>query len=212
MKNREELAKEYAEKVQEIREMTDMEEMVFDNKIEFDYKDKKYRVRKPTYRELKEIEEQKIKKQMELLQKTDENGNHIYLFEEQLIEKYADLGIKIKEIQDEMSGILYKTEDLMLKLAVTNSVSDREKLRNMILALRERHAELAMKKADYLSNSIENQIQEFSIMFTLFLVLEEKVEDKWNRVFSLYEDMINSEDTDVIDRGLYFLMKLMHYA
>jgi len=208
-KSREELTKEFAKNIEKIKELQDWEEMVVDNKIEFEYGDKVYRVRKPTYKELKEIEKEKVKKQMQLMSERDENGNPVYLFEEELKKKYQEMGVDLYAIEKEIRLIESQIEDLMLTLAVTKNDVEREKLKEKILELREQQAELSIKKSDYLAISLEAQIHEFSIAYTTYKVLEVKEGEEWRRVFDTFEDFSNCEDLELIMRAIYFVTNLM---
>lgn len=208
-KSREDLIKETAKNIEKLKELQDWEEMIKDNKIEFEYGDKTYRVRKPNYKEMKEVEAKKVEKQIELMSARNEKGEPVYLFEEELMKRYAEMGVDLYKIESEMNLLHSQIEDLMLTLAVTKNDVEREKLKNKIIELREKQGELAMKKADYLSISIEAQLQEFNIAYTTYIVLEVKEENEWKRVFNSFEEFSTTEDIGLITTAIYFVTHLL---
>lgn len=209
-KSREELIKQMSEELEELKELSILEDMITDNKFEFEFNGETYRVRIPTYRESKEIEEAKIKKHNELVMKKDENGNPVYYFEDELKKILQERGIDIQGLINEIDMKSYQIEDLMLALIREPSESERIKIRNKIIELREEQAELIMKKTEYLAMSIESQVNEFGIIYTLYLVLERKHGDNWIRVFENFDQLQDSDNRALIKIALFYLMQLMN--
>lgn len=83
------LENKVAEQISYINELSKLEGTVKDNKVYFEVKDKKYRVRKPTERENQEIRKIRSKKFIELIKSDD------YVLKEQLMELYKAKGIDI---------------------------------------------------------------------------------------------------------------------
>ena len=97
-------------KIQEISDLDQIENLVMSNVVEFDHKDIRYKVRKPTFREKQEVNQKRIIKYTEFL-KDDK-----LVLEKDLIELYKKRGIDIKEMDDKQDSLNKSRNDLLLKL------------------------------------------------------------------------------------------------
>jgi len=219
------IAKEVIKALQELEESVQLENIIKDNKIEFTIEKEdeekkitkiKYRVRKPEFTEQEEINKQKRKKYLELME------DDSYLFRKQWVKKYLKKGIDINKMEEDMLKLQSEIKSLLLKLAPLTESKGIETLKNEIMKLREKQEELNREKVDLMVNSIEDQMLIFANNYTAYLVLEklelheEKKEhviindNKWVKYFKDYKEFEVCEDWTLINKLFYCLNHLLY--
>jgi len=168
---------EITQELSELATLKEMENVLKNNMVEFDHKEKTYRVVKPTPGELRTIQEEKAKKYSQLAM-VDE-----YMFEEQLKKVYKSKGIDLDELDKKILELEKKEQDYMLKLAKQESDKHVANVKNLVLEVRDTKNELFIKKVNYLQYSIENQVAEYANEMLLATVLAVKEGEEWKRVF-----------------------------
>ena len=183
------------------RDLRKVEEMLKDNKIEFSYKDKEYRVRLLNLREKEELDFLRVKEFGRLLQEKD------ILLECNLIKQYKENGIDISEIDESISKFQSELKDLCMKLgeAIAKKVEDSIlKSYEERINITEREINvLASQKVILLQYSKENRLLGFVYKCLTYLSLEEKVNDEWKRTFNNMDDLFNCDEELVNQAGQY---------
>ena len=203
-KNKEELAEDLLKTLRDIESETEVEKMVKDNKIEFEMDNIVFRVRKPTYEEQSELEKFRRMKYLEYLQ------DKSMMFRKQWAELYKEKGIDINDYDKKMFDIQGQIDDLMIRLAQTSNEQDVETLKTDIMKLKSEQAMLNIEKTDFLSYSIEDQLMIAVNSYYTYLVLEVQKEDKWERLFTNYEDFKKSDKSKIINKAFYFVNYLIY--
>ena len=209
LEERQKIAKKLSKKMQEIDVIYNIEDMIKDNKIYFDYNNQEYRIRKSTRQEKRKMGEIKTQKFNQLLQDTDKNGKPKYILREQLIDMYEKRGINLSKMNQELTELAHKEENKLLILAKTDNEKQIKILKDEVQEFRNEQTDISIRKADLLEFSLEDTLKEFMNTYLCHLLLEKKEKDNWVRVFKTHTDFINSENEELITRGLYFLVRLM---
>lgn len=202
-KDRTELAKGLQDAIQELKEKTEIENIVRNNIIEFDYKEKKFRVRKPTLADRQKANKKIAEKQIELL-KSDK-----HVLRGELIKLYKAKGIDIDKIDVKISELQKSHDELLLKLAKLDKKDDVEKIEQEILKIRSEQTRLSLEKSSLLSSSIESQLDEFLKSYLLFLSFEVKENDEWKQAFEKYQYMMETTEDKLILQAAYYLSLLI---
>jgi hypothetical protein len=200
-KEKMEQAKKLAEEIGELEQMSDVENMIKNNIIEFslDNRDVKYRVRLPVYEEQIKLEKFRRAKYLEFVQ-----DNNIK-FQKEWIKIYKDKGIDILEMEEKVISLTRQMQEKQLKLAETSEEIRVEKLKEEILTLRKEISELQLEKTDLLSYSLEDLLLTEVCSFMVYLVLEKLVEDnKWVKVYETYEDASKTQDSVLFNKSFYY--------
>lgn len=196
--------KEITEEIARISQLDEVENLIKDNIIKFEHEDIRYRVRKPTSGEKESVRKKQLEKYMEYIRSSE------LMFEEKLIEIYEAKGISINKIEDNIVGVEKQINELLKRLATSQNKEDINLLKNEIRELKNRQFELITKKNSYLQYSIESQVSEFINSYYVYLLLEKENGEVWKRVFDKYEDMLNTNNENLILRSAYFLSALMY--
>jgi len=187
-KNKEQLAKDVTDKLKKINDLNEVENLIKDNKIEFEFKNETYRVRKPNYKERSQLHRLRSIKKQELV------FDKAYKFRNQWIEIYKEKGIDIEKIDKDIAEMYLQIEDIKLKIGSTEAKEIKEKLSKDVEELELKINRLIIDKRDYLEFSIEDMITEFSNIALISLVLEKKAEDKWIKAFIDIDDLLANAD------------------
>jgi len=200
------IAEQLLKTINDIEGVENAERKVKDNKILFKVAGKVYRVRRPTYEEQMEAEKFRRKKYIEFV------NDKTMMFRKQWVKIYKEKGIDINQMEAEMSTLQAKIELVLLRLAKIQNEKDVKKLRDEVLTLRTKQAEINIEKTDLLSYSIEDQLMITINSYYAYMLLEEqdKENDKWIRVFKTYEDFSNSQDSDLINKTFYHTNYLIY--
>ncbi|MBN1467727.1 MAG: hypothetical protein JW924_03295 [Fusobacteriaceae bacterium] len=197
---------EMAQKLAEFEDINEIEPLIKNNIIEFLWLEKTYRIRKPTIKERLEVNRARAEKKVELLQ----TGK--YKTKIQLIDIYKEQGIDILKIDEEIIKIQKEHDNIAEKAIKVSDKIARNKLREEMLELRAQRNQLSIEKADYLEGSLEQHIDEFSNSYLLCQVFEVQDKDKWIKVFKNYEELANSNESELIFKATQFLTILMYYG
>jgi len=167
-------------------------ELIKDNKIEFDYKDKKYRVKLLNSLEKSELDILRRKKFGELLQ--DKN----ILFEKEIIRLYKERGIDIEENDNQIKKLQRELKDTMYKLGESIDQKDDESIwksyKDDIEAIKTEMVDLIMKKTQLLENSFERTLEHFVIEYVSYLSLEVKEGETFVKAFNSNDEFLKSEE------------------
>lgn len=197
-KSKEKLEKEVAEKLALLNQKENFENLIKDNKIEFTIKEKKYRVRKPTQGESLALQKARNKKFLELLK------DDSYILKEQLLEIYKKKGIDIEKMEENIKELGYQIEDIQIKLDNTTEKNNIENLKKEIKEIEAKQSKIAVRIGDLLEPCVEHAVIEFGNLYSVYSVLEMfiKVENKegneWEKAFKTYEDFLNSDNEALI--------------
>lgn len=204
MANRKALVKKLSKKIKDAETSSKVEALVKDNKCTFDYKKKKYRVHKPNPSEKIDINSEKSKKFIELLQEPKN------ILEEQLIAMYLEKGVDIGEIDKKLAQLVKEEQELYLRLYPSQSKNDIDKLEADIAGLRAQRIELSLQKDDYLEYCIEKQLIDFVNAYLLCTVVEVEEKKEWKRLFVSYEDYLKCEDEEFLFKCAHYLSQIIY--
>jgi len=189
------------EEIKEIKENIDLnyvENLLQNNEIEFEYKNQKYKVRKPTYKEKQEAYQKRIAKYNELLEATDDKGKPLYKTEEELKKLYKKRGIDLDELDNKFTALeqqkkLYQ-EKLGKALKEKKSDNELQDYKKQIENIIEEQKTISAKKTLLLETCIENQAIVFFYNYLAYLVTEKLENEKWVRAFKTYEEFLNNDE------------------
>jgi len=192
-------AKRILDKFNADKELAKAEQLVVDNKIEFEYKDKIYRVRLLLLKEKEELYMLKLSKFGQLIKNKD------ILMEKDLIKIYAERGINIEDLTENIKKLNAEIDDLKLSLGEAIEKSEAEIIlknyEEKINTLKQSQQLLIIQKSNYLTTSLESQLENYEAQFITYLTLEFLNEDKWERVFKTFDEFSNCEDEALINKA-----------
>jgi hypothetical protein len=180
-------------------ELSRVEELVKENKISFEYKDKKYRVRLLNLAEKEELDLLRRKKFGQLMKDKD-----IFL-EKDLILQYKERGINIDELDDQIKKL--NAEDLELQTKLGESISKNETeiilktYKDQIEELRTKKQIINTQKTLLLEFSLENALLNYVYQIICYLSLDEKKDGKWSRMFETLENFQKYPDSELINKA-----------
>jgi hypothetical protein len=194
------------ETLKENNDLSFMEEVVKDNKVEFEYTEKKYRVRLLNMHEKEILNNLKLKKFMELLK------DKSILLEKDLTKLYKERGINIEEINDKISKIEEERKNVSLKLgeSIAHKIEGDvlSTYKSKIIEITHELNLLLIQKNDLLSYSLENQLSNYFIKVLTYMSLEKLENDKWIKLFSNLEDFEKLADEKLMEKAIYCTMLL----
>lgn len=207
----EELNKEQQEAVKIVQEQINqsldadfIEDVVKNNACEFDYKDVRYKVVKPSYQQKQEIYKERVKKFTALLKDKE------YSLEKDLKQIYLSRGIDIDAMTKKIQNLETKKIDLQIKLGelLKKDASDTDCgiLKKEIEDITQEQRAIAYEKQNLLEFSIENQMVLHIYNYMTYIVTEKKVNDKWVKAFVTFDEFMNSEE-DLVTK-LAFLITM----
>jgi hypothetical protein len=189
-------------------ELSRVEELIKDNKITFDYNEKKYRVRMLNLKEKEELDLLRRKKFGQLMKDKD-----IFL-EKDLITQYKERGINIDELDDQIKKLNAEDLDLQIKLGESISKNENETIlktyKDQIEELRTKKQIINTQKTLLLEFSLENALLNYVYQIICYLSLDEKKEDKWQRMFEKLEDFQTYSDEKLINKAASYSILLQH--
>jgi hypothetical protein len=204
------ITEKISKNIEEAENLENLENFVKKNEIEFSLNNISYKIRKPTYKEVLELREKKKIKFLSLIK--DENS----VPRDELIEQCKEKGYDIEAWRNERIKLQTEKDNLNLKLAEygkTEKNEATENLKSKITELVEKQADLINKENEFLQYSIEGQLAEYVNSYLLYLILEQHTDtkkEKWKRVFSTYEELQNTDNTDLIIQSGYYLNLIMY--
>ena len=207
--DRQKILAEVTEKLNELDELQEVEGMIQNNTIEFQYNGTIYRVRKPNRREREELRLVKNKKQTQLLK--DPNN----VTEEELIKILLDrsIPVDIPKMRQDIRAFQQKIESLAVDITETASKPDRDKLIEQAESLRYEQLNLQYRINELLSSCVEKQLKDFIQEYLVYVVLEKKADADWVKYFKSYDefmDSANEDDDNLIYRAAHYMAALLH--
>ena len=204
-KSREEIKKEVTEKLKNLNDVEKIEDLIKDNKAEFAIKDVTYRIHKPNHREREEARKIRSKKYIELL------NTKGWMLKEELIGLYKEKhNIDIEEKENKIKKLQGEIKKLQNRLAPEKDKKSQEVLKKEIRNIEKIQDKLSRDIEEYLDCSIEHELLEFGNLYLVYLSLEVKKEDKWERLFENYNDFLNTENENIIFNATYYLSILIY--
>ena len=201
---REELAKDIANKLAELYTLEQTSEILKDNRNEFTYNEKYYRVHRPVAWEKDLCNNERMKKYVEFLKDPS------YVFRKQLIILLANKGYDVNAIEDYLKRLGNQERDLLKRLAQTELEPDVSNLKKEIREIRLLQQDVFMEKEERLKYCIEKQLEDFVRCYLLYLVLEVKNGEKWERHYKSYEDFQNADEDILLGRAAQVLGYLVY--
>lgn len=168
-----------------------MEEVLRNNKYEFDYQEAKYRIRNPYPKEKQEAYRKSMEFNLKLLEDSSQKTA------EQIIEIHKKRGLDLNKVSSEINRLEEEKEkfevDLGELVKKEASQEQRDIIENKIKSLLEQITDLRNKKIDKLRFSIESQTNDYYTSYLTFLILEKIIkeegkEDKFEKVYKTYEE------------------------
>lgn len=199
-------AEKIVEDMQKENNLSKVEELIKDNRITFQYKEKKYRVRLLDAIDKEELDFLRRKKFGQLLKDKD------ILFEKDIINQYKERGMNVfEEIDIEVKKLDSAMPDLELKLGESISKNENESVlknyKNKIQDIINRKKVLSTQKTLLLECSFENALLNYVAQVTTYLSLEEYRDDAWVRMFKSLEDFLKYKDEILIGQaGTYSML------
>lgn len=193
-----------------------VENLIKDNKIEFEVESQKYRMRLLTYKERQSLYKKRADKYLELLNTKNSEGEYLYKLEIDLKNLYKERGIDIDEMNNKFQILESQKKVLQEKLgqSLTKEASSNvelESYKKEIESLINMQKEISIKKSTLFEFSIENQILIFMYIFTAFLATEKLVNEKWVKVWNAFEDFENDTNNQLINTSVYYATILSNY-
>lgn len=186
------------EEVKRVQQFDKVRKFLDDNIIEFDYKDKTYRVRRPVPKERQEVNRQRILKHTKLLSKKDSDGEFMYLSEADLMKLYLDRGIDIAGMRATAKSLNNKKENCQEKLGKLleedRNEKDQATLKKEVEDLDDKIRDLGITIGTYMDISIEQQVLVFLYSHLAYLTSEIKVGETWKKIWSSYDDFQSSDE------------------
>ena len=182
-------------------------ELIKDNKIEFEFEEKQYRVRLLNAKEKDDLDMIRRKRFGQLLKDKD------ILLESDLIIAYQEKGIDIEDLDSKIKNLNAQIEAQNYKLGEALAKSPGDSILNTykkeIINLTYKLHELTIQRGHLLEYSLENHLQNFVAQAISYLCLDIKVEDKWVRAFDKLDTFMEQDDRLVNLVAMYSLY--LHY-
>jgi len=163
--------------------------IVKSNMLPFLHEDKLYRVKMPTQRDLALAREVEDKLKIKLLRAEDT------ITRKSLMKVLKDKqGIDIEVLDSKREKYATKLKDLYLALAQSNDKELKriKKFKELIKKVKSQHMSISVEISDYLSPSIENQVETAYIKYLTSVCTEKNIKDnEWELVWATIEDFEN---------------------
>lgn len=202
--NKQAIMADVTKKMAQLSEMEQMSEFLKSNVHEFLYKEKTYRVHKPSSIEKDEINKERMKKYIAFLQ------DDAYIFRKQLVALLKKKAIDIPKMEEEAHKIYVQEQALHKRLAKTEIEADLEPLKKKIEELREKANEIFVQKEEFLRYCIEKQLEDFVRFYILYVVLEVKNGETWERVYKTYAEFEAADEDLLLGRAAQVLAVLVY--
>ena len=181
----------------ELKEQVDLlttEDLLSNNVFEFKYKEKDYRVIKASFKDKQEVLRKKSQKFTELLKNKD------ILLEKDLIKIYKDRGVDIDEIDKSISNLEQSKNSYKEKLgeALTKGTAETDLViyKKEIEQIIDKQMELYNQRYGLIQYSLESQVRLYSYTYISIFMVEQKVEDKWVKLWKTFNEFENFEDEE----------------
>lgn len=196
--------------IKEKSNIDNIEEMIKDNVIYFDYKGEKYRVRLLNQGEKAELHMLESKKFGELIRQKN------ILFKREMMEdlKKREV-IDIIELEDEQKKLIAEEKSLNMKLgeALSKNSGDAvlKTLEEQIKTIENKIQILTIQINTFLEFTLENIFFEYLAKIITMLSLEKLVNEKWERVFKTVEAFEEYTDEDFLIKAGTSSMYLQNF-
>jgi len=199
--------KKILDKMQEDYQVDKVKDLIQDNKIEFEFGEKQYRVRLLNAKEKDELDLIRRSRFGQLLQ--DKN----ILLEAKLITAYQEKGINISELDAKIKNLNSQINDLNYKLgeALVKTPGDiiLNTYKQDILKLTYQLHEVTIQRGHLLEYSLENHLQNYVAQAISYLSLDVKTDDKWARAFDKLENFMEQDEKLINLTAMYSMY--LHY-
>jgi hypothetical protein len=206
--NKKQDAERIVEDMNKELDLSRAEELIRDNKIIFEYKDKKYRVRLLNLAEKEQLDTLRRKKFGQLMKDND------VLLEKDLIIQYRERGIDINDLDDQNKKFMYEEMDLQIKLGESISKNENETIlktyKEQIEDLREKRKIIYTQKNLLLNFSLENALLSYVASVITYLSIDKLEDGTWKRMFNNLEDFQTYPDEGLINKGASYSMVLQY--
>jgi hypothetical protein len=186
--DRQQLAQEVAIKIKELSELDYLEHMLKNNVGEFTYNEKVYRVHKPNTLEKEQANKERMIRYFSMLK--DSN----YMFRKDLVKLYNSRGLDIESFDRQVQGLVSKENEFLKQLNNTTIPKDIDVLEKEIEIIRVKQQELIIEKSELMKYCIEQQLEDFLKMYLIYVILEVKNGEVWDKVYKSYDEFLKSPD------------------
>jgi hypothetical protein len=201
-------AERIVEEMERESQLSQIEELIKDNKISFEYKEKKYRVRMLNLKEKEELDMLRRKKFGQLIQDKD------ILLEKDLIIQYKNRGLNIDELDEQIKKATAEELEIQLKLgeaiSINNGQSVLKTYEDQIKELRIKKQIIRTQKNLLLTFCLENQLLNYVAEIITYLSLDKFENGIWERMFTSFEDFQNYTDEGLINNAGKYSMVLQY--
>jgi hypothetical protein len=202
---KEEVTQEMTDKLQELQQLEQTQDLLNDNLNEFLIKGTLYRVHRPVAWEKDECNKEKIKKYVEFLQ------DDKMLFKKQLVMMLADKGVDILAMERDSVKLFNEEKELLKRLAQTTMEPDITNLKNSIKEVRSNQQDNFMEREALLKYCIEKQLEDFCRFYLLYMVLEVKTGETWEKKYKTYDEFQKADDDLILGRAAQVLAYLVYH-
>ncbi len=210
-KIREDKLKNIENGLKDIMDVDYVSSLVEKNEIEFEYKNMKYKVSRPSFRCKQDVNEKKMVKYIELLKMKTSSGEFQYKTEEDLIKLYKERGKDIEEINNRIDNLDKQKNDYMFKLGKLlkeGKTSDElEVMKKEINVIYDEQKQLVMEKSMLLESSLESQINVYVYTYMGYICTEKYIDDKWIKSWNTYEEFLE-EDEYLVNKVVFYISLL----
>ena len=213
--NRLEEAKEIVESMEKSSDLSKIEEMIRNNKVQFEYEGKQYRCRLLNNFEKDELNKLRVKKFNSMLQEKDENDNYVFLTEKALIKQLKERGdIDLDATNEEIKKLESEESALQLKLgeAIANNSDDKilEEYKKQIEDLRIKKMVLNTQKTLILEFSLENQLLNYVSKVITMLSTDILIDEEWKKLWNSVEEFEKEQDNNLVEVAAKYAMILQY--
>lgn len=202
--NKQEIIEKVQKEVNELSNINFTEDVIRNNKIEFEYEGIRYRIRKPTFQEKEKTNQERIKKYIELLK--DPNN----LLERNLIKLYLDRDIDIKEMQTKLENLAKQRNDFAFRLGEAikeNKPQDElEIFKKEIEKIIVEQQTISIEKTLLMDAAIESQVNLFVFTFLGHLITDREIKNGdtliWTKAWDNYAAFMN-EPENLVNRVVW---------
>lgn len=188
--------------------LSKVEDLIKDNSIAFEHKEKRYRVHLLNLVEKEELDVLRRKKFGQLLKDPD------ILLEKDLIVLYKERGEDIGEIDEQIKKLESESFGLQMKLGESIAKNEGEQIfqtyNEQIQELIVQIQVLKAQKILLLEFSLENNLLSYVAQVITYLSLDEDKNGSWVRMFKSLEDFQNYKDESLINKSAQYSMLLQY--
>lgn len=195
--SREELVKKLTESLKQVDEQLNTKQIIEDNKVIFEFKKEKYRIRKPNFKERQELRKKRNKKYLELLKDDD------YVLKEELIEQLKFKGVNIESLDRKINELQSEIENLQVRVTPIKDKKVQNELLDEITKLKNEQTFISTKITDYLAPTIENELFEFENLYNTYLTLEKESDGEWKKAYGSFDELMDNADDTLILTAIY---------